>query len=70
MNNYFSLKWISIASIVCLFFSACSEETIVYSEIENPNYTINTLTLPLDQNKIFQIILIITMEFIRIIEFE
>ena len=55
MNNYFSLKWISIASIVCLFFSACSEETIVYSEIENPNYTINTLTLPLDQNKIFQI---------------
>jgi hypothetical protein len=27
----------------------------VYSEIENPNYTINTLTLPLDQNKVFQV---------------
>jgi hypothetical protein len=37
-----------------LFLNACSEETIIYSEIENPNYTINTLTLPLDQNKIFQ----------------
>ena len=38
-----------------MFFTACSEETIVYSEIENPNYTINTLTLPLDQNKVFQV---------------
>ena len=55
MNNHFSLKWILIPSIVCLFLNACSEETIIYSEIENPNYTINTLTLPLDQNKIFQI---------------
>ena len=38
-----------------MFFIACSEETIVYSEIENPNYTINTLTLPLDKNKVFQV---------------
>tara|TARA_X000000368_G_scaffold253549_1_gene200416 strand:+ start:689 stop:1888 length:1200 start_codon:yes stop_codon:yes gene_type:complete len=38
-----------------LFLFACSEETIVYSEIENPNYTINTLTLPIDKNKVFQV---------------
>ena len=55
MHNYFSKKWLLNAGIVCLFFTACSEETIVYSEIENPNYTINTLTLPLDQNKVFQV---------------
>ena len=55
MHNYFSKKWLLNTGIVCLFFTACSEETIVYSEIENPNYTINTLTLPLDQNKVFQV---------------
>ena len=55
MHNYFSRKWLLNASILCMFFTACSEETIVYSEIENPNYTINTLTLPLDQNKVFQV---------------
>ena len=44
-----------MTSIISLYFSACSEETIVYSEIENPNYTINTLTLPLEENKVFQI---------------
>jgi hypothetical protein len=55
MHNYFSKKWLLNVGIVCLFFIACSEETIVYSEIENPNYTINTLTLPLNQNKVFQV---------------
>ncbi|MAQ72122.1 MAG: hypothetical protein CMG20_00950 [Candidatus Marinimicrobia bacterium] len=55
MHNYFSTKWVLITSVIFLSFNACSEETIVYSEIENPNYTINTLTLPLDQNKVFQI---------------
>ena len=55
MHNYFSKKWLLNAGILCLFLTACSEETIVYSEIENPNYTINTLTLPLDQNKVFQV---------------
>ena len=55
MHNCFSIKWVLITSIVFLSFNACSEETIVYSEIENPNYTINTLTLPLDKNKVFQI---------------
>ncbi len=55
MHNYFSRKWLLNASILCMFFTACSEETIVYSEIENPNYTINTLTLPLDQNKVSQV---------------
>ena len=55
MHNYFSKKWLLNAGILCLFFTSCSEETIVYSEIENPNYTINTLTLPLNQNKVFQV---------------
>ena len=55
MNNYSFIKWGLIVSIISLYFSACSEETIVYSEIENPNYTINTLTLPLEENKVFQI---------------
>jgi hypothetical protein len=55
MHNYFSKKWLLNVGIVCLFLAACSEETIVYSEIENPNYTINTLTLPLNQNKVFQV---------------
>ena len=55
MHNYFSKKWLLNAGILFLFLTACSEETIVYSEIENPNYTINTLTLPLDQNKVFQV---------------
>ena len=37
-----------------LFFiivSSCSEETILYDEIDNPDYTINTLTLPTDKEK-------------------
>ena len=55
MHNYFSKKWLLNSSIICLFLFACSEETIVYSEIENPNYTINTLTLPIDKNKVFQV---------------
>jgi len=40
-----------------LFFiivSSCSEETILYDEIDNPDYTINTLTLPTDKEKAFQ----------------
>ena len=55
MNNYSFIKWGLIVSIISLYLNACSEETIVYSEIENPNYTINTLTLPLEENKVFQI---------------
>ena len=54
MHNYFSIKLAIFASAVILLISACSEDTIVYTEIDNPNYTINTLTLPLDDSKVFQ----------------
>ena len=33
---------------------SCSEETILYNELENPDYTVNTLTLPTDKTKAFQ----------------
>ncbi|MEC7779179.1 MAG: hypothetical protein VX678_01700 [Candidatus Neomarinimicrobiota bacterium] len=54
MKFYFSNRIFLI--IISLFFIAvsCSEETILYYEIENPEYTINTLTLPLDKRKVFQ----------------
>ena len=42
--------------VISLLFIAvsCSEETILYDDIDNPEYTINTLTLPLDKSKVFQ----------------
>ena len=45
-----------IYSLLLLFFIifSCSEETILYDEVENPDYTINTLTLPVDKEKAFQ----------------
>ena len=54
MRFYFSNKIFLI--IISLFFIAvsCSEETILYDDIDNPEYTINTLTLPLDKSKVFQ----------------
>ena len=55
MNQYSFIRWILVLSTISIYFTACSEETIVYSEIENPNYTINTLTLPLEENKVFQL---------------
>ena len=54
MRFYFSNKIFLV--IISLFFIAisCSEETILYDDIDNPEYTINTLTLPLDKSKVFQ----------------
>ena len=34
--------------------SSCSEETILYDEIENPEGTIKTASLPQTQNKLYQ----------------
>ena len=53
MRFYFSNKIFFV--IISLFFIAisCSEETILYDDIDNPEYTINTLTLPLDKSKVF-----------------
>ena len=45
-----------IYNLFLLFFIivSCSEETVLYDEVENPDYTINTLTLPIDKEKAFQ----------------
>ncbi len=48
-----------ISSIKLLFISiffifSCSEETIIYDEIENKESTIQTATLPQTNNKLFQ----------------
>ncbi len=52
----FNMKNIYKNILFILFFImvSCSEETILYDEVENPDYTINTLTLPLDKEKAFQ----------------
>ena len=46
------IKIFAILSI--LIFISCSEETILYNEIENPNSTIKTASLPQTQNKVYQ----------------
>ena len=54
MKFHFSNR-ISLLIISLLFIAvSCSEETILYDDIDNPEYTINTLTLPLDKSKVFQ----------------
>ena len=54
MKFHFSNR-ISLIIISLLFIAvSCSEETILYDDIDNPEYTINTLTLPLDKSKVFQ----------------
>ena len=46
------IKIFTILSV--LIFISCSEETILYNEIENPDNTIKIASLPQTQNKIYQ----------------
>ena len=46
------IKIFAILSV--LIFISCSEETILYNEIENPDSTIKTASLPQTQNKVYQ----------------
>ena len=53
MFNYF--KYPKIYILIAFFMiSSCSEETILYDEIENPEGTIKTASLPQTQNKLYQ----------------
>ena len=45
---------IKLLLILTFFFLSCSEETIIYDEIENNESTIQTATLPQTNNKLFQ----------------
>lgn len=45
---------IKLLFISVFFIFSCSEETIIYDEIENKDSTIQTATLPLTNNKLFQ----------------
>ena len=45
---------IKLILISVFFVFSCSEETIIYDEIENKDSTIQTATLPLTNNKLFQ----------------
>jgi len=45
---------IKLLLIFTFFFFSCSEETIIYDEIENNESTIQTATLPQTNNKLFQ----------------
>ena len=45
---------INILLIFTFLFLSCSEETIIYDEIENKDSTIQTASLPLINNKLFQ----------------
>ena len=40
--------------ILMIFITSCSEETIIYDEIENKDSTIQTSTLPQTNSKLFQ----------------
>ena len=40
--------------ILMIFVMSCSEETIIYDEIENKDSTIQTSTLPQTNSKLFQ----------------
>jgi len=40
--------------ILMIFIVSCSEETIIYDEIENKDSTIQTSTLPQTNSKLFQ----------------
>ena len=54
MKFYYSNKIFFIVIGLLFIALSCSEETILYDDIDNPEYTINTLTLPLDKSKVFQ----------------
>ncbi len=54
MKFYFSNRIFFIVISLLFIAVSCSEETILYDDIDNPEYTINTLTLPLDKSKVFQ----------------
>ena len=45
---------IKLLLISVFFIFSCSEETIIYDEIENKDSTIQTATLPQTNNKLFQ----------------
>mgnify|MGYP003323892787 CR=1 FL=1 len=47
-------KFKIFAILSILIFISCSEETILYNEIENPDSTIKTASLPQTQNKVYQ----------------
>ncbi len=52
MTRFFSS--INLLLISTFFIFSCSEETIIYDEIENKESTIQTVTLPQTNNKLFQ----------------
>ena len=54
MKFYYSNKIFFIVIGLLFIALSCSEETILYDDIDNPEYTIKTLTLPLDKSKVFQ----------------
>lgn len=51
-NSIFKFKIVTASLLI--FLASCSEETILYNEIENKEGTIKTATLPETNNKIFQ----------------
>jgi hypothetical protein len=53
MKNYL-LKFKILIIFLLIFLSSCNQETITYGEIENPDGTIGSITLPLSEKKVFQ----------------
>jgi len=43
-----------ILTSIFLIFISCSKDSIIYSEIDNQNNTLKTITLPIDNQKSFQ----------------
>lgn len=52
-KSVFKIK-ILPAFLLFIVLLSCSEKTITYSELENPEGTIGSFTLPLSNNKVFQ----------------
>ena len=48
--------------ITIIFLISCSEETILYDEIENREGTIKTASLPFTNNKLYQSCLLYTSD--------
>ena len=53
MVSYFKYSKIYIITVFFILLS-CSEETILYNEIENPEGTIKSASLAQTQNKLYQ----------------
>jgi len=53
IRSVFNIK-IFYPFLFLILLVSCSEETITYSELENPEGTIGNFTLPLNNNKVFQ----------------